>query len=152
VSPATSAARPRAAQLAVGTLALLVAASVAGLFFEQGLKHRPPLLKRPHAYTDVFQPSGTGHPLHRAAHFDVRATVGDRLDVSVVTPSGRQVAVVAAALRVREYRSASLHWNGRTSAGKLAAPGLYELRVHFERGGQTVIVPGFRLLLKGPSG
>lgn len=152
---ATGGARPRAvraATLARVALVLLVAASVYALFRDQELKREPPLLKRPKAYTDTFQPSGAGHPFDRAAHFDVRATVGDVLDIWVVTPAGRQVDAVATGLRVREYRSVRLHWDGTTTAGQAARPGVYELRIHFRRAGQTLIVPGFRLLLKGPPG
>jgi len=135
---------PRAATLARAALAVLVAASVGAFFIAQALK-------RPHSYTDSFQPSGDGHPFDRAAHFDVRATVGDSLDVSVLTLSGRVIDVIATHLVVHEYRSVPLSWGGRTSAGTPAPAGLYELRVRFERAGQTVIVPGFRLALKGPS-
>jgi hypothetical protein len=142
---------PRAATLARAALAVLVAASVGAFFIAQALKREAPLLKRPHSYTDSFQPSGDGHPFDRAAHFDVRATVGDSLDVSVLTLSGRVIDVIATHLVVHEYRSVPLSWGGRTSAGTPAPAGLYELRVRFERAGQTVIVPGFRLALKGPS-
>ncbi len=148
-------ARPRAARaatLARVALALLVAASVGAFFISQGLKREAPLIDRPTSYTDRFQPSGTGHPFDRAAHFKVRTTIGDVLHISVLTLSGRRVDVVAAGLRVHEYRSVLLHWGGTTTAGAPAAPGLYELQIRFERAGQTLIVPGFRLLLKGPSG
>jgi hypothetical protein len=149
VSRAPAAARPRApraATLARAALAVLVAASVA-----QALKREAPLLKRPRGYTARFQPAGDGHPFDRAAHFDVEATVGDVLDVSVLTLSGRVVDVIAPRLVVHEYRSVLLSWAGTTSAGTPAPAGLYELRVRFERAGQTVIVPGFRLALKGRS-
>jgi hypothetical protein len=142
----------RAATLARAALGLLVAASVAAFFYAQALKREDPLLKRPKSYTDTFQPSGARHRLHRAAHFDVRASVADVLDISVVTPSGRHVDVIANGLHVREYRSVPLHWDGRTTAGTPAPPGLYELQVRFELAGQTLIAPGFRLLLKGSSG
>ena len=151
---APAGARPRAARaatLARAALAALVAASVAALFIAQALKREAPLIKRPHSYTDIFQPSGTGRPFDRAAHFTVQATVGDVLEVSVLTLSGRAVDVIATGLRVHEYRSVLLSWAGTTSSGTRAAPALYELRVHFEHAGRTVIVPGFRLWLKGPS-
>jgi hypothetical protein len=69
----------------------------------------------------------------------------------VLTLSGRVVDVIAPRLVVHEYRSVLLSWAGTTSAGTPAPAGLYELRVRFERAGQTVIVPGFRLALKGRS-
>jgi hypothetical protein len=154
VSRAPAAARPRApraAPLARAALAVLVAASVGAFFIAQALKREAPLLKRPRGYTARFQPAGDGHPFDRAAHFDVEATVGDVLDVSVLTLSGRVVDVIAPRLVVHEYRSVLLSWAGTTSAGTPAPAGLYELRVRFERAGQTVIVPGFRLALKGRS-
>jgi hypothetical protein len=141
---------PRAATLARAALAVLVAASVGAFFIAQELKREAPLLKRPGSYTDPFQPAGDGHPFDRAAHFDVRTTVGDSLDVAVLTLSGRVVDVIATHLAVHEWRSVLLSWDGTTGAGTPAPAGLYELSVRLERAGQTVIVPGFRLALKGP--
>jgi hypothetical protein len=150
-APAGARARAApAATLARVVLALLVAAAVGAFFIAQAVKREAPLVKRPHSYTDTFQPSGSGHPFDRVAHFDVRTTVGDVLDVSVLTLSGRVVDVIASGLAVREYRSVLLDWSGTTSAGTPAAPGLYQLSVRFEHAGRTVIVPGFRLALKGP--
>lgn len=140
-----------AATLACVVLAVLVAASVGAFFYAQALKREDPLVKRPRAYTDTFQPSGNQRRFDRDAHFDLRTSVGDVLEISVLTLSGRPVDVIETALRVREYVSVLLHWDGRTSAGTAAAPGLYELAVRFQHAGQTVIVPGFRLRLEGPT-
>ena len=83
----------------------------------------------------------------------MRTSVDDVLDISVITTAGRAVAVVKTGLAVHKYRETPpLHWDGRTTAGALASPGSYLLRVRFQRAGQTVTVPNLQLLLKGSSG
>ena len=103
---------------------------------------------------DTFQPGGTrGHGLLRQAHFRVRTSVDDVLDISVITTAERLVAVVRTGLRVQRYRETPpLHWDGRTSGGAFASPGSYLVRVRFQRAGETVTVPNLQLLLKGSSG
>jgi hypothetical protein len=140
-----------AAPLARAVLAALVVASVAAFFYAGVLKRETPLLLKPYPGTDGFQPAG-GSTLNRAAHFHVRASVGDVLDVRVLTTGGRLVAVLRTGLRVREYRTIRLSWDGRTSSGSLAPPGFYELQVHFLHAARTVVAPGFLMHLEGPAG
>ena len=153
-APGAPARELRAATLARVVLALLVVASVAALFYAQALKHEAPLVSPVKGGIDTFQPGGTGgHGLLRQAHFRVRTSVDDVLDISVITTAERLVAVLRTGLRVRHYRETPpLHWDGRTSAGVLAAPGTYLVAVRFRHAGQTVTVPSFQLLLKGASG
>jgi hypothetical protein len=153
-APGAPARELRAATLARIVLALLVAASVAALFYAQALKHQAPLVRPVKAGTDTFQPAGTGAKgLLREAHFRVRTSVDDVLTIEVVTTADRRVAVIATGLPVRSYRETPpLHWDGRTSRGALAPPGTYLVQVRFRRAGQAVTVPSFQLLLKGVSG
>ena len=153
-APGAPARELRAATLARVVLALLVVASVAALFYAQALKREPPLVRPVKGGIDTFQPSGTGgRGLLRQAHFRVRTSVDDVLDISVITPAERLVAVVKTGLRVHKYRETPpLHWDGRTSGGVLAPPGSYLVQVRFQRAGQTVSVPNFQLVLKGASG
>jgi hypothetical protein len=153
-APGAPARELRAATLARVVLALLVVASVAALFYAQALKHEAPLVSPVKGGIDTFQPGGTGgHGLLRQAHFRVRTSVDDVLDISVITTAERLVAVLRTGLHVRHYRETPpLHWDGRTSAGVLAAPGTYLVAVRFRHAGQTVTVPSFQLLLKGASG
>lgn len=142
---------PHAAMLACVVFAMLVLASVAALFYAQVLKREAPLLLKPQGATDTFQPAGTGiHP--HEAHFDVRTSVDDVLDVSVLAASGRSIDVIAKRLPIHKYQHKALAWNGRTTSGASAAPGVYTVAVRFERAGQTVVAPGFSLLLTGGSG
>jgi len=153
-APGAPARELRAATLARVVLALLVAASVGALFYAQALKHQAPLVRPVKAGTDTFQPAGTGGSgLLRQAHFRVRASVADVLDIEVITTADRRVAVIATGLAVRPYRETPpLHWDGRTSGGALAPPGTYLVQVRFRRAGQAATVPNFQLLLKGVSG
>ena len=80
----------------------------------------------------------------------MRTSVDDVLDISVITPAGHPVAVVATGLAVHKYRETPpLHWDGRTTGGALAAPGTYLVRVRFQRAGQTVTVPNLQLAPEG---
>lgn len=146
---ATGGARPRAlraATLSGAVLVLLVAASVYALFRDQELKREAPLVNG-HSATTRFHPQG---PPPRAAHFHLRLSVGDVVDVTVLAAAtDRAVDVIARSRRVREYRKFELVWNGRTAAGAPAPPGRYLVEVRLERAGRTVIVPGFALVLEG---
>jgi hypothetical protein len=146
---ATGGARPRevrAATLARVALALLVAASVYALFRDQELKREAPLVNG-HSATTRFNPGG---PPPRAAHFHLKLSVGDVVDVTVLAAgTDRPVAVIASNRRVREYRRFELIWNGRTAAGAQAPPGRYLVEIRLEHSGRTVIVPGFELVLEG---
>jgi len=80
-----------AAPLARAVLAALVVASVAAFFYAGVLKRETPLLIWPNPGIDAFAPAG-GSTLDRAAHFRLKASVGDVLDVRVLSSAGRLVA------------------------------------------------------------
>ena len=141
----------RAAALARASLVVLVLATVFAIFYAQELKRQDPLLQRPTRGTISFQPTGplrNAH-IHRFAHFDVRATVQDTLRVSIISERTRRTAFVIV-VAVPKYQSRPVSWDGRTAAGTPAPTGLYFLRVHFERHGQTV-QPALLLALVGRS-
>ena len=129
--------------LARAAFAALVAGTVAALFIAQALKREIPLVNW-HSRSLAFPGPG-----HRDAHFDLRVTVVDILDISILPANGdRVVKVIAAHLRKREYRKFHLTWNGTTTAGTPAPPGEYVVQVRFERARRTVIVPNFLLTLR----
>jgi len=143
----------RAGPLARITFALLVIATFLAIFYAQVRKHESPLLKRAWPAVVRFRPvggSGAQPRLSREAHFKLRTSVGDTLDVSIV--SGRSSLTVRALdpVRMHAYQHRSLTWDGRTAAGRLAAPGTYTLRIRFTRAGHTV-TPPLRLVLEGPA-
>jgi hypothetical protein len=143
----------RAATLARVSLVVLAAATFFAIFYSQELKREDPLLLRPYAGVLRFEPAGGGlakSGVVEEAHFHVRASVGDLLEVAIVSRrTGRTVAVIT--VPVREYVSVALAWDGRTAAGAVAAPGLYLLRVHFHRAGRTVQAPLTLHLLGSPA-
>jgi len=131
---------------------VVVVATFLAIFYAQELKGRPRLLLWPTAGVVRFQPTGVlANPhLTRFAHFNVRASVGDTLEVAIVSRrSGRTVRVFT--VPVHEYRHRALTWDGRSAAGALQPPGTYEISVHFVRADQTVLAPK-TLDLLGPSG
>lgn len=143
---AAAPARGRSAViLARVVFALLVAGSVAALFIAQALKREIPLVNG-HSGSLAFPTRG-----HRDAHFHLKVSLGDVVDVAILSASGeRTVKVIAAHRRAREYRRFELTWNGTTTAGTRAPPGEYVVQVRFERAGRTVIVPNFVLTLRSP--
>ncbi len=138
---------PRAATLARAALTALVAAAVAALFIAQALKREAPLVNG-HGGVTTFRPGGPGVT---EAHFHLKLSVGDVVEVSVLNGRSQAlVKVVASHRRVREYKKFELIWNGTTTTGAPAPPGRYLVEVRLEDAGRTVIVPGFQLVVKGP--
>jgi flagellar hook capping protein FlgD len=145
-APAGERARAaRAATLARVALAVLVAAGVVAFFIAQAVKREAPLVNG-HGGVTRFRPDGPGV---REAHFHLKLSVGDVVEVSVLNAAGREVQVIARERRVREYQRFELVWNGTTAAGALATPGDYRVEVRLERTGRTVVVPNFQLVVKG---
>jgi hypothetical protein len=144
--------RLSAVTLACCVFALLVAGSVVAVFYAQELKREAPLLMLPTGKTDTFDPTGNGiHPL-RWAHFHVKTSVDDVVDVSVVTTAGREVDVLKSGLVAHAYDQVDLHWDGRTSTGALAAPGFYRVEVRLHRSRRTIVAPTFLLHLEAGPG
>jgi hypothetical protein len=134
----------RVAQVAFGAL---VIASLFALFYAQEVKRQPPLLIKTRPGVISFAPLGTGD---REAHFHLKASVSGFIEVTIVrADTGTQVAVVASRYYLPRYETERLVWDGREASGGLAPPGTYLVRVHFIEGGQTVIVPYYRLTLRG---
>lgn len=136
----------RAATLARVVLAVLVGAGVGAFFIAQAVKREAPLVNG-HGGVTRLRPDGPGV---RAAHFHLKLSVGDVVEVSVLNAAGREVQVIARDRRVREYRKFELAWNGTTATGAVAAPGAYQVEVRLEHAGRTVVVPNFALVVKGP--
>jgi hypothetical protein len=139
----------RAGAFARIVLGLLVLASVAAFFYAQALKREDPLVNG-HGGVTRFRPGGPGVT---EAHFHLKLSVNDVVDVAVLTAtSDRLVKWIARNRKVREYRQFELVWNGTAAAGATALPASYLVEVRLEHAGQTVVVPGFLLRLEGPSG
>jgi hypothetical protein len=145
---AAQARGPSAALLARATFAALVVAAVAAVFIAQELKREAPLIRSHRPHSEAFPGPG-----HRFAHFNVTATLGGNVDVTILTAAGeRPVKVIAAHLRIHEYQEFRLVWDGTTTAGTPAPAGLYLVEVHFEQYGRTAIVPRFVLTFRGAAG
>jgi hypothetical protein len=147
-----SPAAPRAggaALLARAVLVALAAASVAALFYAQVLKRQAPLVNG-HGGVTVFRPGGPGVT---KAHFHLKLSVGDVVDVVVLNPAGnRALKVIAHDRRVREYRRFELVWDGTTAGGASARPGRYPVEVILAHAGRTVVVPGLALVVEARPG
>jgi hypothetical protein len=130
----------RAATLARLSLVALVAATFLAIFYAQELKREKKLLLRPYPGVEMFEPGGGGKAVSgfdEEAHFSVRASVPDTLEVSIVSERTHRTVFVTN-VRVREYRSVPVTWDGRTAAGTPAPPGDYRLSIHFRDRDRTV--------------
>lgn len=129
----------RATALARLTLVLLVVATVLAIFYAQELKQRGSLLIWPKPGLISFKPAGplVGPTVHRFAHFRVKASIGDTLEVAFVDEaSGRSERVIK--VLVHQHRHEDVSWDGRNGAGALAPPGVYLIEVHFVQADRTV--------------
>jgi hypothetical protein len=135
----------RATPLARAAFAALVAASFLAFFYAQELKGRDPLLKG-WTHVDVRFPR-TGA---KFAHFHVTATVSGPLSASVVAArGGRAVDVVHVV--VHRYQRHAIVWDGRTSAGAPAPPGVYHVTVLVRGASVPVTLTGLTLTLEATS-
>ena len=135
----------RATPVARAAFAALVAASFLAFFYAQELKGRDPLLKGwTHADVRFARPGA------RYAHFHVKATVSGPLSASIVSArSGRVVDVVRVV--VPRYRRAEIVWDGRTSTGAPAPPGVYRVTVRVRGASAPVTLTGLTLTLEASS-
>ena len=137
---------PRAPTLARVVLALLVAATAAALFIAQALKREAPFINGSGGFTS-FRPGGPGVT---EAHFHLKLSVGDVVDVAVLNAhSDRLGKVIAHDRSVREYKKFKLVWGGTTASGATPPAGRYLVQVRLEHAGRTVIVPDFQLVVEG---
>ena len=135
----------RATPLARAAFAALVAASFLAFFYAQELKGRDPLL-RGWTHVDVRFPR-TGAQF---AHFHVTATVSGPLSASVVAAHGGRTVDVLRVV-VRRYRRREIVWDGRTSAGAPAPPGVYRVTVLVRGASAPVTLTGLTLTLEATS-
>jgi len=123
---------------------LLAIAAAGALLAAQHLKGRQPLLD-----SAVWRPpAGVFEPQNGPATVSFKPYYADTLTVSVVH-DGKLVAVIGRDYRDRAYqRSATFAWNGRTATGRRAAPGDYQVEVHFQRLDRTTLVPSVEFEIK----
>lgn len=143
--------RTTAAEHAPAARVVLVALAVAvavALLVAQHLKDKPPLIN---GSSDIWHPAGTAFdPSLASATFSFVPDYGDRLTVSIVDERTGAVAKVfpAFTFNPHRYRTPTLRWNGRSTDGRLAPPGRYEVRVHFASLDRTTTDPTIEFTIK----
>jgi hypothetical protein len=147
--------------------ALLVVACFAAFFLTQHLKHTPTAVQV-FKLTPFFSPSPSGHIKQERISF--RLARADEVTVSIVRPSGAEVARLLHDYPVQRYKQLSLRWTGRLGtargyalvagprgraalqpklAGALAPAGEYRVRVYLREQRRTVLSPrGFTLVAR----
>ncbi|MGI8557153.1 MAG: hypothetical protein ACR2ND_02400 [Solirubrobacteraceae bacterium] len=118
--------------------ALLVAATFAAFFVTQRLKHSPTVVQRVFA-EPFFSPHSTTR--HTEEKFSFRIKRADEITVSVVAPNGDEVATLRRDFHLAAYTQLSLRWSGYTDPpSKLAADGVYRIRVRLRDEGRSVLL------------
>jgi len=165
-----AASPPRVDALATAVFALLVAACFGAFFLTQRLKHTPTAVQR-FERTPTFSPrSATGE--RREEHISFKLARADSVTVSIVDSNLNVVATLVRSYPLPRYKQFSLRWNGRRgaarsyrtvisenghrsllpqTAGPLAPPGEYRVRVELERQGREVLSP-WSFTLRGGGG
>ena len=125
--------------LARAVFALLVIATAAAFFVTQRLKHAPTVVQQVGVYP-FLSPRSTNH--HLSAKLSFRIKRADDVTVTIVDPSGQDIATLARYHPLAPYTQWSLRWRGQTDTGAIAPDGVYRIRVRLRRQGRSAILTG----------
>jgi hypothetical protein len=114
---------------------VLIGATLAALAVDQRLKDTAPVVRRV-KLVRAFSPNGDGYNDIGGIRFIL--TKPDRVTVTVVDGDGRRVRRLATRKRVPADVKARFYWDGKTDAGRLAAPGIYHVQIRLGRLGRTI--------------
>jgi FlgD Ig-like domain len=142
-------------RLPVAAFVALVIATVGAFFVTQHLKVTTPLIAgspapRPAAFDPV-----NGHTCLLRDHLGVRVPVSfrrmrisfyllhraDDVNVYIVNRAGEIVATLASGRHMSINRRSIFTWDGRTSSGKIAPDGVYNIRVSLIHQGRSLLIP-----------
>jgi hypothetical protein len=141
---ATTAPRADGASIAARwVFAAMVLACFAAFFVTQRLKHTPTLVQRVQIGYSSF--SALGH--HKLDPIAFLTDHDDVITVTIVDSSDRYVATTtdsatgrpARDIAVERYKRIRVVWDGRTSSGTLARPGVYQVSVYFAREHRAIV-------------
>jgi hypothetical protein len=113
--------------------ALLVIATFGAFFVTQRLKHSPTLIESGKAGTYI-----TGAKHHQSVGVSFRIKRSDEVTVTVVGPTGDDVATIASDAKMTAYKHRRFTWYGYTSAGSPAPNGVYTIRVRLRDQARSV--------------
>jgi hypothetical protein len=127
-------------KLAAIVFAVLALATFGAFFVAQRLKHNPAAVLGFHRAPAVFSPNNDGR------FDDVRLTFAikkaDDVTVDIVDHTGEPIRRLVSDRHLDAYRKIpTLHWDGRTDAGKIAPDGVYRVRVILRSQDRSVTVP-----------
>jgi hypothetical protein len=155
--------------------AVLVLATVGGLFLAQRIKHTPTSVQGFEFHPLSFSPTG---PVRTSTRVSFRIAHADAVTVTIVGSSGETVATLVRDLPWQRYLRLCLTWNGRRGvghvepnaparaaagicpaepavslpSGRVAPAGDYRVRVGLRRTGHSVISPSSFALVAASSG
>ncbi len=127
-------------RLAGVVFAVLALATFGAFFAAQRLKHNPPAVQSFHRTPAVFSPNNDGRLDNERVTFAVKKA--DDVTVDIVDHRGEPVRRLVSNRHVPAYRKfGPLRWDGKTDAGRIAADGIYRVRVILRSQDRSVIVP-----------
>jgi hypothetical protein len=127
--------RPRQLSPAALVFAALVVATVGAFFVTTRLKRSTPVIESL-TFNRHFSPNGDGRL--DTVVFALRLRRTDDVTVSIVTRDGTTVRTLAEDLSIRKHRRYRLRWDGRTTGGRVAPDGEYQVRVSLRGQGRVV--------------
>jgi hypothetical protein len=165
----------QARRAAAVVFALLVVATIGGLFLAQRIKHTPTSVQGFRLEPSSFSPAAAGGATERVSF---RTSANDAVAVTIVSSGGETVATLVRNLAWPRYLRLCLAWNGRRGAGgvlraapvrsaagicpaepafalpsgRLAPAGDYRVRVSLRRQRHSVLSPVSFALVGGTTG
>ena len=131
-------------------LAVLLLLTVAAFVYSQRLKREPLVIDRIDFVALGVRPDGVASNLFSPNADCVRDRMGiyfrttksDRMDVEIVSGSGRLVQTLATDRFFKRYREHTLIWDGRNQAGRIQQTGRYRVRVKMKDLDRVLVLPG----------
>lgn len=167
---------PGLRRAAGAVFAVLVIATVGGLFLAQRIKHTPTSVQGFQLHPLSFSPTVPAHA--RLEQVSFRTAKSGAVTAAIISSSGETVATLVRGLRWHRYLRLCLQWNGRRGtgrvlagapmrpaagicppspalalpAGRLAPAGDYRVRVSVRGSSRPVLSPSSFALVRGTAG
>ena len=136
----------RTERLARVAFAALVLATFSAFFVTQRLKHEATVVQGVEM-DPYFSPLGSFHPVE---HISFRIKRSDEVTVTIVAPSGDDIATLVRGRSATAYKRLHLSWAGRLAGGQVAPDATYRVRVRLRDQARSLLLVRSFLLHTAP--